>query len=333
MKLKLKLVLICCLYISILLSDGCSAWENAYEQAGSSSFRVVSIKGPSALGFIKAMEPEIKPTVRLGDTVQYTFEEDENKLYAQISEGNADIAVVPTEMAAKLYNEGAGYRLAAVNSGGYFYVVSAGEKIASISDLNGKVVHVAQENSAADLVFRYLLMRNNIEQGKDITLIYTENEEALVKDAVSEKISLMVLPEPWVSDLLSKNDGFNIALDIQDEWGKITGTAMSLPQTCLIVKDDIVSPKNDAWKLFLEDYQDSIEWVNSNTVKTSELLDHHEVGIPKELAEQVIPRSNLGYSAVLSSKPAVEKYLQIFFELSPGAIGGKLPDKEFYYEK
>lgn len=115
--MKLKSIL--CLLIVLVLLSGCSAWENAYEQAGSSSFKVISISGPSGISFIKAMEPEIEPTVRLGDTVQYTFEEDEEVLYNRLIQGEFDIALVPTEMAAKLYNNGAGYQLAAVITGGW----------------------------------------------------------------------------------------------------------------------------------------------------------------------------------------------------------------------
>jgi NitT/TauT family transport system substrate-binding protein len=70
-------------------------------------------------------------------------------------------------------------------------------------------------------------------------------------------------------------------MDIQAEWTNVDGTAIPLPQTCLIVKNEIVSQKMKAWNLFIEDYMDSIKWVNSNSNKTNELLDHHEVGIPK----------------------------------------------------
>ena len=70
----MRLRLIIGLFIVILLLSGCSAWEKAYEQA-SYSFSVVSIKGPSSLAFSKAMEPTIKPYVRLGDSVQYAFED------------------------------------------------------------------------------------------------------------------------------------------------------------------------------------------------------------------------------------------------------------------
>lgn len=328
MKFRLTIGLI----IIIFLLSGCDAWENAYQQAGSSSFKVVSIKGPSAVSFIKATEPAIKPTVRLGDTVQYAFEDDEDVLYDRLLEGEFDIAVVPTEIAAKLYNNGAGYQLAAINTGGYLYVLANNETISSFSDLKGKVVQITEKGSAADLIFRYLLVQNGLDPDKDLTLEYTASIEEQVQNALNKTSNIMVLPEPWVSDLLSKNSVFSIALDIQDEWTNVNGTAIPLPLTCLIVKEQIVSQKTEAWNLFIKDYKDSINWVNSNPAKTAELLDNHKVGIPKELGEAIIYRSNLEYLDAVNTKLAVEKYLNIFLELSPASIDGKLPNTDFYYK-
>ncbi len=199
------------------------------------------------------MEPEIKPTVRLGDTVQYAFEEDEDVLYTRLLEGEFDIALVPTEMASKLYNSGAGYQLAAVITGG------------------------------------------------------------------------------WMPDLLSEGIAYDLAVNIQDEWTQTNGIE-PLPRASLIVKKEIVVQETETWKLFLADYQDSINWINNNPDKTEELLNKHEVGIPAELEQEVIQRSNLQYIDALGARPVVERYLNIFFELSPDSIGGKLPNSDFYIE-
>ena len=285
------------------------------------------------MSLIKAMEPEIKPIVRLGDTVQYTFEKDEDVLYNRLLEGEFDIAIVPTEMAAKLYNDGSGYQLAAVNTGGYFYLLANDNTTTNFSNLLGKTVKVVGKGSTSDVVLRYLLLQNGIDPSKDLTLDYTSSAEELEQEAMNGKVDLMVLSEPWVSELLVKNSSFNIYLDIQDEWSRVNGAVTPLPQTCLIVKKEIVSQKTEAWKLFLEDYMDSIIWVNSNQDKTAELLDNHEVAIPTELAKEVISRSNLEYLDTLSAKSAVDKYLNIFLELSPESIGGKLPGTDFYIEK
>jgi ABC-type nitrate/sulfonate/bicarbonate transport systems, periplasmic components len=307
----------------ILLLGGCNAWDKAYEQAGSASFTVASISGPAALGFVKAMEPSIDPQVRLGDTVQYSFEEDEEAIYAQLLEGKTDMAVVPTEIAAKLYREGAGYQLAAVNTGGYLYLLSADESISAVSDLRGKAITIIGEQSAADIVFRELLTQAGIDPANDLTLTYAASAETVMENV--ENSDLIVLAEPWVTDLLDENSDFSIALDIQEEWMRINEDEMPLPLTCLIVKKEIPVDRAEEWDLFVADYQDSIEWINSNPAKTAELLDDHEVGITKGQAEGVISRSNLDYLDATGVKPAVEKYLSLFLEAE-----ASLPDAAFY---
>lgn len=166
-----------------------------------------------------------------------------------------------------------------------------------------------------------------------MTLQYATSEEELVKGVINGGTNLVVLSEPWVSDLLNKRSDFKITVNIQDEWTKVVRKDKPLPQTCLIVKNDIASQKDEAWNMFLKDYKDSIKWVNNNQAKTAELLEHHEVGVQKELAEKVISRSNLEYFDATSAQSAVETYLNIFLETSPESIGGKLPNAAFYYEE
>lgn len=113
----------------------------------------------------------------------------------------------------------------------------------------------------------------------------------------------------------------------------LTVTKAPVPQTCLIVKNEIAAQKMEEWSLFLDDYKDSIDWVNSKPGETAKLLAGHDIGVPEEVTEKVISRCDLVYIDASNSKSAVEKYLRIFLELSPGSIGGKLPDKDFYYEK
>lgn len=315
------------LLFTILLLGGCNAWDKAYEQA-SDSFSVASIKGPSSLAFAKAMEPRIKPLVRLGDSVQYTFEADAANLYARLLEGKFDMAVVPMEMAAKLYSEDAGYQLAAVNTGGFLYLLADDETINNISDLTGKVVTIVGEKSAADITFRYLLMQNGIDPNNDLTLTYAESAETAVGNVAN--IDLILLSEPWVTDLLDENNDFSIALDIQEEWMGINGDEMPLPLTCLIVKNEIPSEQTEAWDLFVADYKDSVDWVNSNPAETAELLDKHEVGITKEQATGVISRSNLDYWDAANAKQAVEKYLSLFLDAEADGTVESLPDAAFY---
>lgn len=280
------------------------------------------------LGFVKAMEPNIDPQVRLGDTVYYSFEEDEEVLYAQLLEGKADMAVVPTEIAAKLYNDGVGYQLAAVNTGGYLYLLSDDESTSAVSDLGGKAITIVGEKSAADIVIRQLLLQNGIDPDNDLTLTYAASAETVMENVADDDI--LVLSEPWVTDLLDENSDFSIVLDIQEEWMGINEDEMPLPLTCLIVKKEIPIDRAEEWDLFVADYKDSIDWVNSNPTETGKLLDKHEIGITKGQAEGVISRSNLEYLDAANAKQALEKYLSLFLEAEADGTVEILPDAAFY---
>ena len=238
------------------------------------------------------------------------------------------MAVVPTEIAVRLYNEGAGYQLAAVNTGGYLYLLSDDESISAVSDLRGKVITIVGEKSAADIVIRQLLVQNGIDPDNDLTLTYAASAETVMENVAASDI--LVLSEPWVTDLLNENSDFSIALDIQEEWMGINEDGMPLPLTCLIVKKEIPIDRAEEWDLFVADYKDSIDWVNGNPTETAELLDKHEVGITKEQAEGVISRSNLEYLDAANAKQAVAKYLSLFLEAEADGTVESLPDAAFY---
>jgi NitT/TauT family transport system substrate-binding protein len=98
----------------------------------------------------------------------------------------------------------------------------------------------------------------------------------------------------------------------------------------LIVKKEIPIDRAEEWNLFVEDYKDSVDWVNSNPAETAELLDKHEIGITKGQAEGVISRSNLEYLDAANAKQAVEKYLSLFLESEADGTVESLPDAAFY---
>lgn len=55
---------------------------------------------------------------------------------------------------------------------------------------------------------------------------------------------------------------------------------------------------------FINDYKDSIHWVNSNSDRAAKLLKNHDISIPAEVADKVIVRSNILYVDDLAAKQA-----------------------------
>ncbi len=332
MKRNLLVWLILALFM--LSVTGCSsAQKESTEKTAPAAvnFKVAVLRGPTAVGMIKMMDAQ--PT--LGDNVkaEYVIEQTPDTLSAKLLTGEIDIATIPTNLAAKLYNKGVAYQLAAMNTWGVMYVVTNGAAINSWADLKGKQIDSSSQGSAADIVFRYLLNKNGINPDKDATLKYIASpvEQAQLSITGSSKIS--VLPEPWVSTVLSKNQDTKVALDLQKEWTRLNGAEVPFAQTCLVVKADFASQNPEVMTKFLEEYANSIDWVNKNPAEAGELIKKQDIGIPADVAAAAIPRCNLRYMSAIEAKPSVEKFLQILLDFSPDSIGGKLPDAKFYYQK
>lgn len=90
----------------------------------------------------------------------FTVETDPSNATAALVNGTADIAALPTNAAAALYNKTNGaVQVLALNTRGVLYVVTDGtENITSFADLRGKNVYVPVQNPT--FIFQYLCERN-----------------------------------------------------------------------------------------------------------------------------------------------------------------------------
>lgn len=333
--MKKKLVIWLVLTMFILSIAGCSSNTGGKgDQAANPepvSFKVAVMRGPTAVGLIKMMDDQ--PVLGDNVSVEYLVEQSPDTLSSKLLTGEMEIAAIPTNMAANLYNKGVAYQLAAMNTWGVMYVVSDGVDINSWADLKGQEVNCTAQGAASDVIFRYLLSKNGIDPDKDITLTYVPTPAEQAQLAIAGKSKITVLPEPWVSSVLSKNKNAKLALDFQKEWTRLNGTDIPFAQTCLVVKKDFADQHPDIMARFLEEYAASIDWVNKNTTEAGALIVKHDIGIPADVAADAIPRCNLRYMSAADAQPAVEKYLQVLLDFSPNSIGGKMPDDKFYYQK
>lgn len=314
----------------ILSLGGCNWMEKKYQEAAGTTFKVSVLKGPNSIGMIKMMEPSIKPSPRLGDTVEFTMEENLDLLQEKLLNGEIEVAAIPTNLAAKLYNNGAEYQLAALDTAEEMYVLTNGLSINRWSDLKGQEVQIAAKDSASDAVFTTLLTKNGIDAKKDITLKYISNPRELAQKAITGNSKITVLSEPWVSMVLKENSKIQKALNIKEEWTRINGTDVPYTPSSLLVKKEIAAKNPEELSLLLDDYADSINWVNKHPQKAAQLVAKHKFGLSEDVAETAIPKLNLRYINAKEVKPSAEKYLQA---LQPETIGDKLPDETFYYQK
>ncbi len=245
-------------------------------------------------------------------------------------DGSADFAVLPTTMAALVYNKGLDYKTVAIPVWGTFYLFGNDTTITSWENLRDKRVYVMARGMTPDVLFRYLLQYNGIDPEKDITLDYSFPTHIDLANAVaSGQAPLGVISEPQASLVLSRNKTVHSLFDLNREWENIQGSPIAL--TALMVKADIIKENPQLVEQILLDYEKSTQWVNQQPDSAALLIVKHGILPDHEVALQAIPGSRLHFVLARDIRFQITSYLSVFHTMNPDIIGGKIPDEDFIY--
>ncbi|MCT4509971.1 MAG: ABC transporter substrate-binding protein [Tepidibacter sp.] len=320
------------LIMVLVLTVGCtnSNEEAKKEESTPSNIKVVTPAGTPTLSMIKMF----KENPHIGDNISVSYEsvKSTDLLTSKILSKEADIFIVPTNLAANLYNKNSGYKIATSTVWGTFYLVG-NEKVSNWDDLKGKEIDMIGRGLTPDAIFRYLLIQNNIDPDKDVKLNYFGGASELATNFISGKSDLSLMPEPMLTKALTKRSDSRVLIDLQKDWEKATKLNSSYPQASLIVSEELINNHPDAVKSFLGEYKKSVNWVNQNPSEAGEYYEELNMGLTKMIVEKSIKRCNIEYVSAKDAKESIDKYLNVLFEYNSKLVGGKLVDEDFYFTK
>ncbi len=294
---------------------------------------VAVLKGPTGMGMAKLMEDSAN-----GDTANnYTFtvSSDTSQVVADVINGTYDIAALPTNSAAMVYNktEG-GIKLLAINTLGVLYMLqntAESEAITSVEELRGKTVCTFGQGANPEYVLNYILTYNGLTPGEDIFIDYKASVDEVLALAASGDCEFVMLPEPNVTVAISKNSDYAPVLDLTKEWEGVTHGKSALVMGCLVVSAEFAEKEPEALNEFLEEYRNSVAYVNSEPEAASELVAKFEIVPSAAIALKAIPNSHMVCITGSDMPSAVSGYYEILFEANPQSVGGAVPDEGFYY--
>ena len=210
------------------------------------------------------------------------------------------------------------------------------QNIRNFTDLKGKTVYVAGQGASPEYIFRYLLKENGMTwQGDraDVKMDFSIPTAQLAAQLISGKIAYALLPEPFATIAQMKSDQVKCAIDLQNEYLAVTGEKEIYPLSVMVVRSDFAKENPELLKNFLSEYQNAVNKAVSNPVETGRLCEKHMLGLAADVVENAVPISNYVYEAADLSKKNLEFLLNLFLENDKASIGGKLPDKDFYYSQ
>lgn len=325
------------LLIIMLAFTGCTN-DNAADKATEATtdareieplnIKVVAPEGTPTLSMVKMLIEN--PQITDNAIVEYESLQSTDVLAATLINNEADIAIVPTNLAAVLHSKGVGYKLVGSSIWGVLYVVTS-ENVSTVEDLVGREVTLVGRNLTPDAVFRYILTEKGIDPDKDLTLEYFSGNSELAADYISGGSDLAMISEPVLTNVLSKRTDSSVVLDLQKEWSELTGLN-SYPQASLIISEALIKEQPEFVASFIATYSEAVEWVVANPLKAGEYYESLGLGLNAAIIEKAIPRCNFNFIPVAEGKDAVSKYLDVLYNFNPQLTGGVAPDETLYYE-
>ncbi len=334
--MKKKLLLVVLAVLTLLVLAACSPTpadnntdnpdeQNIQEEAITPS--VMALKGPTGVAMAKMIDDN-----DANQKYQFSLVGSPDEIVSAISSGEADIAAMPTNLAAKLYAKNEGdLQMISVIADGSLYLLENGNTINSLADLEGKTIYATGQGSNPQYILEYLLKSAGLTPGENVEVVYKTEHAELATLMATGDVDIAMLPEPNVSVVLSKNDQVRVALDFNEEWNAVTGG--NLTMSCVAATKTFIAEHPQAVADFLADLQQSIIFALDDVEATAALCAEHGIIENEAVGAISIPKMGLTYVDGVDIEPAVSGYLTMLFEADPSSVGGAMPAEDFYYLK
>lgn len=306
-----------------------AAASGSAAEAAVTELKVAALKGPTAMGLVKLMSDAEAGDLE-GNRYTFSIAASPDVITPQLVQGSLDIACVPANLAAILnQNTSGGIQVLAVNTLGVLYLVEKGDTIHSVADLRGKTLCAAGKGSTPEYALRYILSENGLDPDKDVTIDWKSEHTECVTALISGEETIALLPQPFVTTAESKDAGIRTALDLNQAWDDL-GTDSALITGVVVARKDFAEQNPDAVNRFLQQYAASVDTVNADPKAAAVLIDGYDI-VPAAVAEKALPDCHIVCITGSEMKTKLSGYLGVLYSQNPAAVGGALPDDNFYY--
>ena len=295
----------------------------------STKVRIAGLKGPTTMGLVNLLSMEKDGTASLDYDLQLYGAADE--IVPKLIKGELDMAAIPGQPRRDPLPEderrhpGHGRQHA-----GRPLRRGEGQYRPQLRRPQGRTILSTGKGTTPEYVLRYLLKKNGLDPDKDVKIeYYSEASEVTAQMAAARKDAIAVLPQPYVTAAQMKDSGLRVVLDLTREWNKVCDTQLITGVT--VVRTEYAKQNPNVIAAFLTDYQKSVKAANEDIDGTAALCEKVGVVAKAAIAKKALPKCNIVYRNGQEMKKDISAYLQVLYDASPAAVGGKLPDDNFYY--
>lgn len=286
--------------------------------------KVGALKGPTAMGMAQLLDDE---------DYEFTLAASPDEIVPAVVQGTVDIAAVPANLASVLYQKtNKEVSVLAINTLGILYIVENGDTIHTAEDLRGRTIYASGKGATPEYALNTVLTANGIDPAADVTIEYKSEHAEVVAALAQDPSAVGMIPQPFVTTALMKNDQMRVALDLNDQWEISQGDGSSLVTGVAIVRNEYLKDHKDQVNKFLNAYKESVDYVNNDVEGAAKIIGSHDI-IAEEVAVKAIPECSIAFIDGAEMKTMLSGYLNTLLAQNPETVGGSLPGDDFYYER
>ena len=285
--------------------------------------QVASLKGPTSMGLSALMTSE-------NEHYEFNIYAAADEIVPLVVKGEVDIALVPANLAATLYQKTNGaIEVANINTLSVLQVVTPGDvEMSDLTALKGKTIYMTGKGTTPEASLRYLVEKNGMSWD-DMTVEFKTEATEVVSALQTDPTAFAVLPEPFATVAIQQLDNRHIALSLGDEWDRVSDNGSQLVTGVTIVRKEFAEAHPAAMLQFAADAAESVAYVNDHPEDAATKIESLDI-VKAPIAKLAIPRCNLVCMTGEEMRTALSGYLDALYTFDPQMIGGKLPDDAFY---
>lgn len=290
------------------------------------NIKVLTPSGLPALSLVK-MVNENKQIA--GNNIEYKIEKNSDALVVDMLKREGDIAIVPSNFAAQLYNKNLDYVILGTVGWGSFYIVSD-KKITSLKELKNKQIYTFGRGLTPDIVLRNILLNNGINLENDIKINYVTSGNELPPLFIGGKANIINIPEPMLSTLIYKDKKAYVNFNLNDIWKNLYKTKYGYPQSTLVVKKEILDKNPQFIKSFLENLESSIKFLYGNSDNKNDYINRLNIMINMNVIDNILLNANIDFIRIDNCKQEYENYFKVLNQFNSKVLGGNIPDEKIF---
>lgn len=285
---------------------------------------IAALNGPTGMGMVKLMDDDERNDYGYDFILAGAADE----ITPRLIKGEIDIACVPANLAAVLYAKtSGGIQTLAVNTLGVLYIVENGNSVNSVEDLKGKTIYSAGKGSTPEYALNFILSSSGVLD--DVNIEWKSEHAECLAALEANPSAVAMLPQPFVTTAMTKNENIRVALDLNDAWDGL-GLSSSLLTGVVLVRKGFAEEFPKAVEDFLSRYGESVKYVNENVSDSAQLVGKYKI-VTAAVAEKAIPNCHIVCITGAEMKEKLSGYLQVLYDQLPESVGGAMPGSDFYY--